>query len=81
MIDGIKYVDDDEFVVSLDTLVDLLEAKIIVLRTEGSKLGDSIDRAYVAHNATSYAIAESIVAGIIDRDNLDITSMSADLFN
>ena len=33
MIDGIKYIGDGEFSVSLERLVSLLEAQIIALRT------------------------------------------------
>ena len=66
MIDGIKYIGDSEFSVSLERLVNLLEAQIIVLRTRGDAVGDALDRAFNAHNVASYTIAESIVADLID---------------
>lgn len=66
MIDGIKYIGDGEFSVSLERLVSLLEARIIVLRTKGDAVGDALDKALNAHNVTSYTIAESIVADLID---------------
>lgn len=62
MIDGIKYIGDGEFSVSLERLVSLLEAQIITLRTRG----DALDKAFNAHDVTSYSIAESVVADLID---------------
>lgn len=62
VIDGIKYIGDGEFSVSLERLVSLLEAQIITLRTRG----DALDKAFNAHDVTSYTIAESIVADLID---------------
>ena len=62
VIDGIKYIGDGEFSVSLERLVSLLEAQIIALRTRS----DALDRAFNAHNVASYTIAESIVADLID---------------
>lgn len=66
MIDGIKYIGDGEFSVSLERLVSLLEAQIIALRTRGAAVGDALDKAFNAHDVTSYTIAESIVADLID---------------
>lgn len=66
VIDGIKYIGDGEFSVSLERLVSLLEAQIIALRTGGDAVGDALDRASNAHNVASYTIAESIVADLID---------------
>lgn len=62
VIDGIKYIGDGEFSVSLERLTMLLEAQIITLRTSG----DALDKAFNAHNVASYTIAESIVADLID---------------
>lgn len=66
VIDGIKYIGDGEFSVSLERLVSLLDAQIIALRTRGDAVGGAMDRAFDAHNVASYTIAESIVADIID---------------
>ena len=66
MIDGIKYIGDGEFSVSLERLVSLLEAQIIALRTRGDAVGDALDRVFNAHNVASYTIAESIIADLID---------------
>lgn len=66
VIDGIKYIGDGEFSVSLERLTSLLEAQIIALRTSGDAVGDALDKAFNAHDVTSYAIAESIVADLID---------------
>lgn len=62
VIDGIKYIGDGEFSVSLERLVSLLEAQIIALRTRG----DALDKAFNAHDVTSYTIADGIVADLID---------------
>ena len=62
MTDGIKYIGNGEFSVSLERLVSLLEAQIIALRIGG----DALDRAFNAHNVASYTIAESIITDIID---------------
>lgn len=62
MIDGIKYIGDGEFSVSLERLVSLLEAQIIAPRTSG----DALDSAFNEQNVDSYTIAESIVADLID---------------
>lgn len=66
VIDGIKYIGDGEFSVSLERLTSLLEAQIITLRTRGDATGDALDRAFNAHNVASYTVAESIVADLID---------------
>lgn len=66
VIDGIKYIGDGEFSVSLERLVSLLEAQIITLRTRGDAVGDALDKAFNAHNVASYTIAEGIVADLID---------------
>ena len=66
VIDGIKYIGDGEFSVSLERLVSLLEAQIIALRTGGDAVGAALDRTFNAHNVASYTIAESIVADLID---------------
>lgn len=65
-MEGIKYIGEGEFSVSLDRLTTLLEAQIIVLRTKGDRVGDALDRAFNAHGVASYTVAESIVADIID---------------
>ena len=66
VIDGIKYIGDGEFSVSLERLTNLLEAQIITLRASGDATGDALDKAFNAHDVTSYTIAESIVADLID---------------
>lgn len=81
VIDGIEYIEDGEFVVDLDTLLDLLESRITVLRTDGGKLGDSINRAFVTHGVSSYAIAESMVSRIIDGDETDEANVIATILN
>lgn len=66
VIDGIKYIGDGEFSVSLERLVSLLEAQIITLRTRGDATSDALDKAFDAHNVASYTVAEGIVADLID---------------
>lgn len=65
-MEGIKYIGEGEFSVSLERLTTLLEAQIIVLRTKGDRVGDALDRAFNAHGVASYTVANSLVAGLID---------------
>ena len=76
-MEGIKYAGDGEFIISLETLLDLLEARIAVLRTENSWLGEAINRAYDKYSVSSYAVAESMLSSIIDGDDADMASVFA----
>ena len=81
MMEGIKYAgDDDEFIISLETLLDLLEARITVLRTDGSRLGEAINSAFDNHSVSSYTVAESMVSNMIDGNDTDLGNLLECLF-
>lgn len=80
MMEGIKYAGDDEFIISLETLLDLLEARITVLRTDGSRLGEAINSAFDIHSVSSYAVAESMVSNMIDGNDTDLGNLLECLF-
>lgn len=72
MMEGIKYAGDDEFIISLETLLDLLEARIAVLRTDGGNVGEAINKAFDKYSVSSYAVAESMVSNMIDGNDTDL---------
>ena len=72
MIDDVKYLGDGEFVISLDTLLDLLEARITLLRTDGSVVGDAINRILTVQDVTAYAVADSIIADIMEGKKVNL---------